>query len=65
MKPIIEIQNIGKKYKIGLHRGYLSLREQLVSTAKRAVKYLARENGNGGEGKKYFLGFARCELQCK
>jgi lipopolysaccharide transport system ATP-binding protein len=31
---IIEISHIGKKYRIGVHRGYLSLREQLVRKAK-------------------------------
>jgi lipopolysaccharide transport system ATP-binding protein len=48
MKPIIEAQNVGKEYKIGLHRGYLSLREQLVSKTKRIIKQLVRKNDNGG-----------------
>ncbi|MDD5008119.1 MAG: ABC transporter ATP-binding protein [Syntrophorhabdaceae bacterium] len=44
MKPIIEIRDIGKKYTIGVHRGYLSLREQLTSKTARAVKSLIRGN---------------------
>ena len=46
MKPIIEIQNIGKKYKIGVHRGYLSLREQLTSKARGVLKLLNRQNSS-------------------
>jgi lipopolysaccharide transport system ATP-binding protein len=42
MKPIIEIRNIGKKYKIGMHRGYLSLRDQLSSKARHALRSLTR-----------------------
>lgn len=47
MKPIIEIRDIGKKYTIGVHRGYLSLREQLTSQTARAVKSLIRGNNKG------------------
>lgn len=50
MKPIIEIHNLGKKYRIGLHRGYLSLREQLTSKANRVVKQLTSGNGGSGSG---------------
>ena len=31
MKPILEIQNVGKKYRIGQHESYLSLREKMLS----------------------------------
>ena len=46
MKPIIEIQNIGKIYKIGANRGYLNLREQLGLKTKRVIKLLSQGENN-------------------
>jgi lipopolysaccharide transport system ATP-binding protein len=43
-KPIIEIQNISKKYRIGVQKGYLSLREQISHKFSSLKSYLTTQS---------------------
>ena len=43
MKPILEVERISKQYLLGQHRGYLSLRDQIIRTFR-----------SGGEDRKSF-----------
>jgi len=54
MKPIIEIRNIGKRYRIGIQRGYLSLREELSSKAARVLRSFSRGDDVVGPGNDEF-----------
>lgn len=54
MKPIIEIRNVGKKYMIGVHRGHLSLREELTSKAAHVLRAFSRRNSDNGRGNEEF-----------
>ena len=55
MKPIIRIQGLGKRYKLGQRASYGNLRESLTNTLKSPARVLrslagrARSNGNGGD----------------
>lgn len=41
MKPIIEVNNLYKKYKIGEKQSYYSFRDSIVNTTSKLIKKLA------------------------
>lgn len=49
MKPIIEIKNISKKYKIGHKQPYYSLRDTIVSLIKNPVNIFPKRKGSHKE----------------
>lgn len=51
LKPIIEIQNISKKYRIGVQKGYLSLREQIMNKLNsiRSIAVTGSKNDSSSE----------------
>ena len=55
MKPIIRIQGLGKRYKLGQRASYGNLRESITNTITSPARVLrslagrARSNGNGGD----------------
>jgi len=63
MEPIITVEGLSKRYRVGQGKRYGNLRESLANTVKAPMRWLSARNGNGANSHFWALNDVSFEVQ--